>query len=331
MVWVIFILSSAVIVYAAIKLAAYGDAISIRTGLGGMFIGLILMASATSLPEFLTTIQSIRQNVPDLAAGNMFGSNMFNMLLLALIDFMAYRTRVLRKVARRHALSGSIAILMAALAVFFVLANLPFKIGWVGVDSLVIILAYLGGLWIIQRESGSSAKVDLEDEAKEKDGLPGMFEAVLGFSLATAALVLVMPSLVSSSKEIAEITGLGTGFIGTALVGVITSLPELVATAAAIRQKVYDMAIGNLFGSNMFNMFALALADFFFLDGRFIGVIDPNFVLVGIIGLLMTVMGLIGNLARLERRLLFIEADAFFIIVTYFLGMWLIYTRSIGI
>ncbi|NMC79025.1 MAG: sodium:calcium antiporter, partial [Chloroflexi bacterium] len=124
MVWLSFLASSAIVVLAAIKLAEYGDAISVRTKLGGMFVGVILMAGATSLPELLTTINSIQQNVPDLAAGNMFGSNMFNMFLLGFLDLLNRRARILRKVAHRHALSGSIASLLSALAIFFVLANI---------------------------------------------------------------------------------------------------------------------------------------------------------------------------------------------------------------
>jgi cation:H+ antiporter len=88
------------------------------------------------------------------------------------------------------------------------------------------------------------------------------------------------------------------------------------------------MAIGNLFGSNMFNMFALGLSDLFYLGGRFIGVIDESFLLVGMLGLIMTVLGLVGNLARLERRILFLELDALALIVLYIGGMWLLYLSS---
>ena len=86
MVWLIFILTAAGIVIAANQLAKYGDVIALRTGLGGMFIGVLLMAGATSLPEVLTSISSLQQNTPNLAAGNMLGSNTFNMFLLAIID-----------------------------------------------------------------------------------------------------------------------------------------------------------------------------------------------------------------------------------------------------
>ena len=93
LIWLKFLGCSIVLVIAAIKLAEYGDIIAVRTKIGGMFIGLILLAGATSLPELLTTINSISIGEPDLAAGNMFGSNMVNMLLLGTIDLMSRKTR----------------------------------------------------------------------------------------------------------------------------------------------------------------------------------------------------------------------------------------------
>ena len=90
------------------------------------------------------------------------------------------------------------------------------------------------------------------------------------------------------------------------------------------------MAIGNLFGSNMFNMFALGLTDLFYTQGRFLGTIDPAFMLVGLFGLLMTAVGLVGNLAKLEKRFWFIEVDSLLLFILYFSGLFLLYQRGVG-
>ena len=260
----------------------------------------------------------------------MFGSNMFNMLLLGIMDLLNTRVRILRKVAHRHTLTGSIAVFLMALAIFFTMADIDAKIGWVGVDSLVIIAAYLTGLWII-RSNSPAPHESAADEEPVNENIPSLKHALIGFAIATLVLVLIMPVLVNTSNEIAIITGLGAGFVGTALVAFITSLPELVTTITAVRLGVYDMAIGNLFGSNMFNMFSLGISDFFLLDGRFLSVISPDFVLVGVIGLLLTLMAIIGNQAKLEKKFFFLEIDAFLIIATYVFGMVLIYNRGIGL
>ena len=91
------------------------------------------------------------------------------------------------------------------------------------------------------------------------------------------------------------------------------------------------MAIGNLFGSNMFNVFSLGISDIFLMNGRFIGSISPDFVIVGVIGLVLTLFGLIGNLAKLEKRFLMLEIDAMLLIIGYFLGLWIIYLKGVGI
>jgi cation:H+ antiporter len=328
MVWLQFILSSALIVLAANFLAKYGDIIALRTRLGGMFVGTLLLAGATSLPELLTTISAVNQGVPNLAAGNLLGSNMFNMFLLAILDLLNRRERLLRKAALKFALSGSLAVFLIGLVVFFAMAKIETTIGWIGVDSLVIILTYVVAIRLIQTNQTHPGVRPAEMVIPE--GTPSLTRGLIGFALAGAVLVVVTPLMVSSSVGIAEITGLGTTFIGTTLVAIVTSLPEMVTTIAAVRMGANDMAIGNLFGSNLFNMFALGLTDIFYLQGRFLGVIDPAFLVIGMLGLLMTCMGLIGNLARLERRVLFVELDAFLLILMYGGGLYFLYARGIA-
>ncbi len=327
MVWVEFFVASIILVVTATQLAKYGDSIAVRTKLGGMFIGSLLLAGATSLPELLTTINSLDQNVPDLAAGNMFGSTMFNMFMLALLDLAYPKKRILRQVAEKHALTAGLAILLTGMAILFIQLDEIGQIGWVGVDSLLLLIAYLGGIRLLQ----SNNPPPPPNESDLDPTLPPLWKALLGFGAATVVLVVIAPWLVSSSTRIAEITGLGTGFVGILLVGIVTSLPELVTTIAATRLGAYDLAIGNLFGSNLFNMFALGLTDVFMTSGRFLGAIAPQFALVGMLGLIMTALGLIGNLARLERRVLWLELDALLLLVVYIGGMWLLYTLGIGV
>jgi cation:H+ antiporter len=325
--WLIFIASSTILVIAAIKMAQYGDVIAVRTQLGGMFIGVLLLAGATSLPEMLTMVNSFNQGTPGLAAGSVFGSNMFNMLLLAVLDLLNQQARILRRVAMTHALTAALGSAMIGLSVFFILSDIHLQIGWLGVDSLVLILVYVVGIRLIQINGQASATTVELPAAKPI--LP-LWRALLGFGLTTAVLVVVTPWLVRSSNEIAEITGLGTGFIGTTLLATVTSLPETVAVVAAARIGAYDMAVGNLFGSNVFNMFALGVADLFYTPGRFLGAIDPAFALVAMLGLLLTNLALIGNIARVERRLAFVEADALLIMLVYFGGIFFLYLRGIG-
>jgi cation:H+ antiporter len=328
MVWVQFFISAAVVVFAATKLAQYGDVIAVRARLSGMFIGTLLLAGATSLPELLSAINAIQINVPDLAAGSMFGSSMFNMLMLAILDLITQQARILRRVAMNHALTASLANLLMGLAVFFLLADIDVQIGWVGLDSLVIIGLYMFGIRIIQMQGGKPPS----DMVEADSSIPSLKNALIGFGLAVVALSIATPFTVRSASQIAEITKISAGFIGATLLAITTSLPEMVATISAVKIRAYDLAIGNLFGSNLFNMFALGLTDVFYLDGRFLSSIDPAFALVGLLGLILTTLGLVGNIVRVERRHLgFIEVDALIILIGYLISMFFLYNRGIGV
>jgi len=328
--WIVFLISAAMIVVAAIQMAKYGDVIAVRTGLGGMFIGLVLLAAATSLPELLTSIVALREGLLNLAAGNLLGSNMMNMFLLVVLDLIFFRRRILRGALFKHALSGSLAVFLMGMTIFALLAKLDFQIGWVGLDSVAIILVYLGSIRLIQTDLSFEKSEGVHSKEEIPEGTPSLRNAAIWFAACTGLLLLATPYLVRSSNEIATITGLGTTFVGTTLVALITSLPELVTTVAAARLGAVDMAIGNLFGSNMFNIFVLGLSDLFFTRGPLLPAIDPIFVMVATLGMIMTCLALIGNLARIKRRLFFIEFDALLIAVIYFGGLYYLYLNGAG-
>lgn len=330
MMYLTFLFSALVVVAAATKLAQYGDAIAVRARLGGALIGTILLAGATSLPELLSAINAIQLNVPNMAAGSMFGSGMFNMFMLGVLDLTFRNVRVLRRVATTHALTASLANLLTGLAILFVLADIDLKIGWVGLDSLVIMVAYVAGVRLLQRGGGPDATARPEDIPPDSK-VPTLPKALLGFGLACLVLVVITPFMVGAADQIATATGLSAGFVGATLIAITTSLPEMVATIAAVRIGAYDLAVGNLFGSNIFNMFALGLTDVFYVPGRFLGVVDDSFAIAGLLAISLTSLGLIGNLARVERRFFFVELDALFILIGYLLGMYLLYMKGIGV
>ena len=327
MAWIQFALSAVVIVFVAFKMTQYADVIAARTRLGGMFVGAFLLAAGTSAPEIITNANAAQLGMPNLAAGNLFGSCMFNMLILALLDVAYFRARVLRRVAVSHALTASLATLLTGMAVLFVLARIPWHIGWLGADSLSLILVYGGGIWLIQQESrrsGTPVGVELD-----VPGI-GLTRAIIGFVVSMGVLVIAAPWLVRAAKEIALITGLGTGLVGLTLLAFVTSLPEVVAVLVAVRLGAFDMAVGSLFGSNVFNMLAMGITDGFYVQGLLFSDISANFALAGLVALLLINLGLIGNLARLERRLWFMEVDALLIILTFIGGLFLLYQHRVG-
>lgn len=326
MIWLQFLLAAAVVVFTANKLAEYGDVIAVRTGLGGLVIGTVLMAAATSLPELTGSVTAFRSGLPDLAAGNFFGSSMINMPLLAVIDLFYRQTPLFRGAAISHSLTAALATLMTLVAVITIVGELDGAIGWVGITSLIMIGLYFTGIWLLQRENRGGGGTEAP-----ADDFPSLRRGLIGFGAAAAVLILVVPYLVEATVDIAGVIGLSAGFAGMVLLSFVTSMPELLAAVAAVRLGSLDLAVGNLLGSSVFNMFGLALADFFLTDGPFLNLIDPGFAFVGLLVILLINMALIANLARSERRVLLVEIDAAAILVVYVLGLFLIYQRGIGL
>lgn len=328
--WIVFIVSAAMVIFAANKLAEFGDIIAVRTNLGGIFVGTVFLAAATSLPEIIASLSAFQNEAPNLAAGNFFGSNMVNIALLAAIDLVNYQVPLMRRMAINHTLTAGLATLLMLASVIFMLADIDLKIAWIGLDSIALIAIYFGGTWLIQQESQITLGATPPKAMAIEDDFPSLRKGIIGFGVSAVALMMLVPLLVGSSTDIARITGLGTGFMGTSFLSLTTSFPELLAAIAATRIGAFDLAVGNLFGSSVFNMLGLGLADFFYTDGRFMAAIDPGFVLVGLLALLLTNLALMANLARIERKILFIELDAIAIIVVYVGGMYLLFLKGLS-
>lgn len=332
--WAVFVASAAVIVYAGTKLSRYGDQIANLTGLGGLWIGVILMAGATSLPEIFTDVSAALMNEPDLAAGDLFGSNMANMLILGIIDLMHRQKRVWQQAAFEQALSAGLAMFLTGLAAFMILLGLDAKHGGVGIGSTLLLLFYVLGMRLVftqestkwrQREQEKLAEGHSGDTSKQPNTRQELRHAFFKFGVAALALLVSAPFLAGSAREISEQSGVSTTFVGTALLGITTSLPELVTAIAAVRLGAFDLAVGNLFGSNAFNMAAFFFVDLAFSGGPLLNVVSDAHAMTALWSMLLMSAALMGIIYRVEKRYLLIEPDSLAIIIGYCLGLWLLF------
>lgn len=329
-----FAASAAVIVYAGTKLSQYGDQIAEVTGLGRLWIGVVLLAGATSLPEVFTTVSAGVLGEPDIAAGDLFGAGMTNMLTLGLIDQIHRGKRVWQQAAFEHTLVASLAMFMTGLAGFFVLLGMDVEHGGIGFGGLLLLMFYVLGMRLVFRqetvkrrqkelERVTEEKAAEEDQRLRRRG--ALRQVGMRFGLATLGLLIAAPFLASAAAEIADRTGLSASFIGTSLVAITTSLPELVTALAAVRLGAFDLAVGNLFGSNAFNMAALFFADVAYRDGSLFNAVSDSHSLTALWSILLMNVGLMGIIYRVEKRYLLIEPDSFVIILGYLLGLWVLF------
>jgi cation:H+ antiporter len=269
MVWLEFLVCAALISWAGSLLSKYGDVIAEKTGWGRAWIGAILIAGVTSLPELASGISAVAWlNAPNLAAGAVLGSCLFNLALIAMIDLAYQPGRVLANAQDIHILSGGLSVLMLGIVAMGVLlgpALNGFGILGISVLSIIILVLYvIGGRMIAGLEKERAGEV-LEKEAVEGGyaKIPAR-KAYIVFVLSGVAVVVLGIWLAFIGERLAATTGLSRSFVGNLFLALTTSLPEIAASLAAIRLGAIDLAIGNVLGSNLFNImlfFAYDIAD----------------------------------------------------------------------
>ncbi len=260
-------LAGAVVIVAGSRFTCLADTLADRLNLGGGWIGLILLATVTSLPELVSGGTATAIGNVDLAVGAIFGSCCFNITLIFLLNAMRKGGSVLHGVHAAHSLSSSSGLALIAIALLGMVVVEKFsaslvvaqrcELAWAG----IIVVAYLGCMRLIYSFERSQRAVQKEhsETPRERVG-PGLY-----VPLALTALIIVAASWwlaqigdVLSTHEI-ELIGrpLGATFVGACFLALATSLPEIVTSVAAVRLGNLDLALGNIFGSNMFNIFVI--------------------------------------------------------------------------
>jgi cation:H+ antiporter len=269
MIWLQFAGAALVIVLAGVRLARYGDVIGEKSGLGRSWIGVILLAATTSLPELFTGFGATALTpLPDIALGDVLGSCMFNLLILSLMDAL-HPEPLSARAHQGHAVSIGFGLLLTGIAGLGLIAGdrLP-ALGWIGLYSPVLMVLYVVSMRVIftherQRRARELAEVaeDLQYDDMTLRSAVAQYSAAAVFVIAAA---LWLPGL---GAEIARQTGLGEAFVGSLFIALTTSLPEIVVSLAAVRMGAVDLGIANVLGSNLFNLLILALDDVFYRGG----------------------------------------------------------------
>lgn len=327
MVWVQFVLCVIAIGYAGVKLSRYGDAIADKTGLGGTWIGVILLASVTSLPELSTGISAVAfAEVPDIAVGDVLGSCVFNLLLIVILDFLSREDTIFRRASHGHIVSAGFGVILIGLTGFNLLLagkGGVAALGHVGLYTPAILILYAVAMRsVFLYESAHVHKFTQETP----DHYPGLsLHAAVARYIAAAAVVLIAGSVLPFvAKTLAVEMGWHQSFVGTLFVAFVTSLPEMVVTVAALEIGAVDMAIGNLFGSNLFNIAILAVDDIFFLSGPLLDTVSTTHAMSAFSAIVMTGVAVVGLLYQPRNRVIYtLSWASIFLVVVYLLNSYI--------
>lgn len=320
----VFIVTAGMLVQAGAALAAYGDQIAERLQLSRLFVGTLLLAFATSLPELVTDVTAAQAGAPDLAVGDLFGSSMANMAILAIIDLL-YRGRVWPTVELGHARVAAVAIALTSLAALSIYAPPAAKVGWVGVTPILIVLLYIAAAaWfrrspLMERPIVESAGIPIQKSTGWSRHAAGVSIRGLWirFGAAAGVILITAPIMTLSVKAVTDATGIAESFMGAALLAVTTSLPELIASLAAIRIGSYDLAVGNLFGSNVANMSVLFFADLAYTEGPILSAVAPTQIVTALGAILLMAIAVAAIVGESETRVRRLEPDAIVLLLAY--------------
>ncbi len=269
MVYIIFVLAAVITVLAAIELSNNADVLSGKTALGGLLVGTLLLGGATSLPEVTTSVTSVLIANPDIAVGNMLGSNMFNIFIIACFDIYYRKNRLYQKASHGHIYIAGLGLVLSLMTLAALERKMSLMVLGVGLDSVMIAVVYAIGIYVISKWSKESSDrpqgiSNWEKEAIVKSPTKTVPRAAISFFMA-AIIIMGSGTLLSISGDaIADITGLGSTFIGSFLMAATTSLPEAVAVFIALRLRNINIAIGSILGSNIFNVLILVGSDIFY-------------------------------------------------------------------
>lgn len=319
-----FLFSALIIVFAGHFLTKSADKIATFTGLGKMFVGSLLLASATSFPELIVDLKSVQLDLPDLAIGDLLGSSLFNLLILSTLDFTfpsAFRRTAFSPAFLHHSLAAVLTLILTAIVGIAIVSKIETSFLGISIFSWAILIIYFFGIRLIYKDENTILSTnEVRPEIRNKK----LFLAFLVYAISAIAILFTAPYLVDSADQIAKNSGLSHSFIGSTFVALSTSLPELVATLAAFRMGSPDLALGNIFGSNAFNMILFVPLDYFYPHNLFGSAGRANAVIAfGIIA--ATGTAIMGQLYRKKERSPFLDPSSETVVVIIIVILFLTY------
>jgi cation:H+ antiporter len=317
-----FLGAGALVFLVASRLARHADAVADATGLGRLWVGSLLLAASTSLPELTTDVNAAIFHAVDIGVGDLMGSTLVNMLLLGLLDLVYCRRGLLDNVSPDHALVATLAIVLTMIAGAAIATGGWGRIGHIGMETILIVAIYMLGMRSVYVNiTPTTPPEQLELGESSRSVLRG---GLTGIAVATVGLLLTAPLLVLSADVLAVEAGLSESFVGTLLVGFTTSFPEIAATIAAVRLGAFDLAVGNIFGSNAFNMCILLAMDIAYTPGPVLAHASQDHVRSALFAAIAIGIGLMAILGRRSHRVGPLRIESVAIVLAYLGAVWIL-------
>lgn len=287
MIFVLYIIVAIGVIYLSNKASEYVDLLDKTTSLSGAFIGGILLSAVTSLPELFTSISStVFLDKPGLCIGNILGSNLFNVAILSLFILVMSKAFKQAKLSKSHTYISISVLIIYVVILLNKVKILNFEIITISVTSIIIGVLYFLGVKNMSSENGENTSVE---DSHQVTNLT-LKQIVTRFILVSIGIIILSIIITYVTDEIAGRLGLGSGLAGAIFLGVATSLPEVSSSIALFRMRNFDIAVGNIIGSNLFNFLILSIADVLYFGKGIYDFSDPKTINLTVFGLIAAVL-----------------------------------------
>jgi cation:H+ antiporter len=329
--------ATAVIVIAGTLLSILGDKLADTSGLSASWIGLILLAGITSIPEVVASSTATLTNASNLGFGNVVGSNFFNVLIIAMLDFLQGPGPVMLSVRATQIIPMMQGIFLMALAGVGIFTVQMTNSSFVGrLFSITLLIAWILGVmmsFIAERDAESEEEVTNKKDRKELIKVIAKFSLTALF-VAFGGILLIAFTEPLSARELAigpfKVI-LGQSFVGTMIVAVATSTPEIVVSISAFRIGRVNMAVANIFGSCTFNMCIIPIMEIFSPQKSIFVGLSTDHITTIFFAIMITTVAAIGLVFRSRKSFLFLGFDALAIMLLYIVGCYIFFLQSVTV
>ena len=323
MIWIEFIICSSLLIAFSYYLCKEGTIISEKTHIEEGIIGMFFLAIATSFPEIVTSAASVFPlGKIGLGYGDLIGSIIVNFMILIGLDFCIGKGRVLRNLSSTNKLTSIFLFIICFIVMFFVFLHrsslqfLTFR--GVGIEMPIIICVYFFYLRLLHKKGVRVHVMEVEISKNEP-----FLKIWTKFILLLLAIMFLGIWMARIGNNISIQTGMSETFIGTLFLGVVTSFPEIIVSFSAIRVGSVNMAVGNVLGSNLFDICIVPLLDVLY-DKPVLSILSTGQVISTCVVLFMAVVAVMG-LRSIRQTSLRVNWDTGFIFITGLASFVLLY------
>jgi len=321
LVWTKFFLLLILVYIFGSRVTKSADIIAEKKGWGRAFMGVVFISMVTSFPELFTGISAASiVKSPEISLGQIVGSCIFNITIIALIQIIFKKNSLFRQNSKSDLLPLLFSFFMIMLFSSTLLISFRVRILNVGISSILIFVIYV----IFLRHIFKNRRSDKAGTNYRKESLK---RAVISFSVSAAIIIAVGFYLPIVGKELAIKMGWTDSFVGVIFLAFVTSFPELIVSITAARIGAFEMLLGNIAGSNLFNIGIIFLIDIFYFEGDIIAdVTDINIFYIGVIAAGMNMILYLTLLrGKVIRTFFKIPLNAVLILLLYILSLGIIF------